>query len=162
MKQLVLPLEDFLAEDMERAFSFWGIDWGIDWYVPESLTFGSIAAGWLLYERMRQEQLDYSIELLGEWRKPDLAFFDPMHFDAVYDPELFMFRNRNKPWLQLYLPYPVQQWAYARNDAADLARRYDEMRERVGLPIKTKAQNHARRSFVTFRPSSAASAQARR
>lgn len=126
MHQLILPLEELLADDMERSLAqrWWGIDWGV-------------ARGWTSIDNGAFWR--YVKEILGEWEPPRYQFFDfdEHHFMALYDPELFLHVNASKPWLQLYLPYPVHTWRYAdatyANTIAAIESELDRMRERCGM-----------------------------
>lgn len=114
MIQLILPIEELLADSMEEALTYrWLVDWGFNYGYKQ-----------------------FADEYLGQWARCDLHFLDLEHFKVLYDPELFLHVNRNRPWLQLYLPYPVHGWVYTHEDADTLLAiesDLDLMRESCGL-----------------------------
>lgn len=86
MRQLVLPFEDLLADDMERSLllPYWGLDWGMEAKL-----------------RLWPKSNSYANALLGEWRDRegtrDL-------FLSQYDVELYQALTSTTPWTQLWLP----------------------------------------------------------
>lgn len=88
MHQLVLPLDELMADDMELAFwtPYRGIDWG---FIRGSEFVGYVwrAAGKSYYE-----------EMLGQWKDDKQSWF------SEYDIARYRALGSTKPWTQLLLP----------------------------------------------------------
>jgi len=92
MRQLVLPFNELMADDMELALlaPYRFIDWGTSWS-SEYMGYPLRAAGKSYYE-----------EVLGQWR--DIPEDKQRKFIDDYDLERFRAMSSTKPWTQLMLP----------------------------------------------------------
>ena len=132
MYQLILPFYDLLAERMEVALKPYA------WWDKSSSKSASFAQAYM-----------------GNWIRPAGFFFSTADIErlmVMYDDVLYMHINRDCPWLQLFLPFPIYNPRDDENFNSeqaldDLLVEFNRMRESIGLEPKYRFRPQPRTSL---------------
>jgi hypothetical protein len=107
------------------------------------------------WDKGQAQARTWTAQYLGDWQRPTYFFFNAADIARImnmYDDALYLRLNETRPWLQLFLPFPIYRFLDDPNFDSekaldDLIMEFNRLRESIGLEPKYRFRPEPRASL---------------